>query len=473
MAWHISKPFPVEALGRVLGAAVWQHHMNTRVSTDMIATFALGCAGGLTHDLTDLRRPNLAPSSTSLYVTVIAGTGEGKDTAIGPFMKPFTIVQSDAEQESKELVSTRYADMLEWKLVRKALEKELAQALSSESPTSEIKKRIVSHQRGALAMPAIPSILYEDSSPSGAKRGLCKWRSAVLADIDADNFFNRHMATDFAFINKGWQGSAMVIDRAREPRMSVPDPRLGLVLGVQPVPFMRFLRRRGVEAHDSGFTARFLTGLPPSTAGERMLTGFAQPTDLVDAYVARGIDLLEESIAATRAKRPRRVVAFTSDAASEFVRLYNHIQHLMRWGNSLFNIRGFASKAAENIARVAAVLHVVDDLEDDISLDTLRRATCIIEWFTEQFQYIYTQAGVQPSVEHDAEWLLQNIVQACLAQGGELRRSHLQYWAADFPPARVRHALNLLVAQRRVAVKAEGRTDILSVPGLVLPQIQA
>jgi hypothetical protein len=473
MAWHISKPFPVEALGRVLSAAVCQHHMNTRVSTDMIAMFALGCSAGLVQDRVNVRRPNLAPSSSSLYIAVIASTGEGKDTAIGPFVKPFNIVQADAEREGKELASTGHADAVEWKLVDKALVQELAKVLAAGEPAFAIKKKIAAHQRSAPAIPAVPSILYEDSSPSGAKRGLCKWRSAVLADIDADNFFNRHMATDFAFINKGWQGSAMFIDRAREPRRSVPEPRLGLVLGVQAVPFMRFLKRRGVEAHDSGFTARFLAGAPPSTAGLRMISGLAQPTDLVDAFVARGIDLLEESIAATRAGKPRRVLGFAPDAEWEFVRLYNRVQELMQWGNLLFDIRGFASKAAENIARIAAILHVIDDLEGDISIDTLRRATCIVEWFTGQFHYIYTQAGVQPSIEHDAELLLRGIAQACLDQGGRLRRSHLQYLVGDLPPARARHALNLLVSQRRVVVGAEGRADVLSVPGMVLPQIPA
>lgn len=461
MNYPIANPLPAQALGRILGPAVWQHQKNTNLSLDLIGTFALGYAAGVVHDLIDVQRPNLPPSSPSLYVTVIAGSGEGKDTGAGPFQRPFLNVQAKAEKEIEAAQAGHSAERLEWQLSRKSLVSELAAALAAGEPTFGIKARIAAHNRQVPALPPVPKIMYKDATPKGLKLGLCEWRSAVLSSMEASEFFNGYMATDFPLINEGWQGSPIVVDRVRGARRSIADPRLGIVLGVQPEPFLRFLRRRGVEAHDSGFTARFLVALPPSTRGIRMIAGGPQATDLIDAYVARATELLEESAAATRSRKPRRVVRFTYEAEVEFTRVYNRIQELMQWGNLLFDIPGFASKAAENIARVAAVLHVIDDLEGEISVDTLHRANCIVFWFTEQFKYIFTQADVQPTPEHDAS-IVEQALAICRSTGQfSLPRKQLKYWVPGMPSKRLTCAVDMLLGQGRATLSESQGTEYL------------
>ena len=461
VSWHISKPFPVQALGRVLGPAVWQHQSNTRLSLDMIAPLALGYAGGAVQDLVDVQRPNLPPSPPSLYVTVIAGSGEGKDTGAGPFQRPFLNIQANADDEAQALRPAFSADAIEWELKRKNLVKELAAAIVEGGPTVEIKKTIAAHERQTPVPFPLQKVLYKDATPKALKLGLCDWRSAVLSSMEAGEFFNGYMSTDFALVNDGWQGSPIVVDRVRGSRRSIADPRLGIVLGVQPEPFMRFLRRRGVEAHDSGFTARFLVALPTSTRGMRMIDGIAQATNFVDMYIARAMALLEESAAGIRARKPRRVLRFTSEAEMEFTRVYNRIQELMQWGNLLFDIPGFASKAAENISRVAAVLHLIDDLEGDINMDTLRRATCIIEWFTHQFKFVFTQADIQPTLEHDAN-VIEQALATCRSSGQlSIPTKQLKYWIPGMSAKRLARGVDNLLGQGRATLTPFQGADYL------------
>lgn len=462
MAWPVSNPFPIDALGQTLRAAVWQHQANTRLSQDMIGTFALGCAAAAVQDLVDVQRPNLPPSPVSLFTVAIASTGEGKDTAIEPFARPFIMLQKEADEMAQMLRPEHRAETLEWELRNKLLAGELACAIQAGEPTVAIKKRIVGHASQVPAAPVAPQILYKDPTPMTVKLGLCGWRSALLQSMEADEFFNGHMASDFPFINAGWSGTPIVVNRVRGGRRSAPSPRLSMALGVQNEPFLRFLKRRGVEAHDSGFTARFLVACPPSTAGYRMISGFAQSTDLVDAYIARAVALLEESVSATIAGKPRRVLRFTPAAASAFVDVYNDIQVLMRWGNEFFDLRGFASKASENVARVAVVLHVIDGLEGDISNDTFWRAVCIVRWFADQFKLVYSQMPMRPTVEHDASLILQVLCQTTLRGQGDTRRAHLKYSLPDMGQARLNSALGLLIAQNRARIGTTRGAEYIS-----------
>src|SRR5688572_19968979 len=106
MSWPVSQSFPVEALGPLLGTAVWQHQKNTSLAMDLIAPLALGCAASLVQGHNYVQRPNMPPSSTSLFATVIAGSGEGKDAAVEPFARPFGMFQNAAEEDTREANST-------------------------------------------------------------------------------------------------------------------------------------------------------------------------------------------------------------------------------------------------------------------------------------------------------------------------------------------------------------------------------
>jgi hypothetical protein len=223
-----------------------------------------------------------------------------------------------------------------------------------------------------------------------------------------------------------------------------------MVVGIQPVPFQRFLKRRGIEAHDSGFTARFLIAVPPSTKGHRFIGAWQVSTDAIDRCCARLRELLDEAERRTLAGIPRTVLTMTPDAASLFVRAYNNVQQLMAPGRAYADISGQAAKAAENVARVAAVLHVIDGLEGDISEDTLTRAGVIVEWFVNQFLELFGAADVKPSLEHDAAAVENALFRARSCGHQAVLRSELKYWC---PPeiygTKFDRALHVLVAHQR------------------------
>ncbi len=419
------------------------------------------------HDLYDVQRPNLAPSPISLFIALIAATGEGKDAAAAPWLRPFLEFQAEADEEYERKCPTFEVNLQAWRVVERVLLGEMEQLVRSGDDIEEVKRRLAAHLTGRPESPLSPLILYDDATVAAIKNSLCeRWRAGVLFSMEASDMFNGRLGAAFPFWNASWGGSPIFSDRVAEGRRSVHDARFGMVVSIQPQPFQRFLQRRGIEAHDSGFTARYLISVPPSTKGFRLIDAWRVPTDAIDAYAVRVRELLDEAKQSTMAGNTRTVLALTPVAANLFVSYYNKLQMLMAPGQPYSEISGQAAKAAENLARVAAVLHVIDRLEGNINEDTLVRAATIVEWFVNQFLDLFCAGDVKPSVEQDATAIENALWRARSCGHASVQRSELKYWC---PPevhgTRFDRALHYLVSNRRALfVPHKGKVYV------VLPQ---
>jgi len=266
---------------------------------------------------------------------------------------------------------------------------------------------------------------------SAIKQSLCeRWRSGVLVSMEGSDMFNGRLGSAFPFWNAVWGGAPIFSDRVAEGRRSVHDARISVVVGIQPVPFQRFLNKRGVEAHDSGFTARYLLAVPPSTKGNRLIGSWQVCTDAIETYVVRVRELLDIAGKSTAAGQRRRVLRLSPGAAEMFVGIYNRLQIMMAPGQPYFEISGQAAKAAENVARVAAVLHVLDALDGDILEDTLMRAATIVEWFVNQFLMLFAACAGKQTPEHYAGAVEQALIRARERGHSAVLRSELKYWCS-------------------------------------------
>ena len=452
LAWNTNVPFPTSALGRVLGAGVLQHHGNSRLPIELIAPIALGLAAAAAQDLCDVARPNLAPSPISLFVAVVASTGEGKDAAAAPWLRPFLEFQSVADGEHQERIRAFEVELQAWTVAEKVILEKLEELVRENRDLDTAKGLLLAHRSARPEPPRSPLVIYDDTTVSAIKNALCeRWRSGTFFNMDAGDFFNGRLGVAYPFFNTGWGGQPIFSDRVVEGRRSVHDPRVGMIVAIQPEPFRKFLKRRGVEAHDSGFTARCMLAVPPSTKGQRLLGSWQVNTDAIDASAFRIRELLDACKANTMAGRGREVLRFAPSAAVMFVDIYNRLQMLMAPGQPYAQITGQAAKAAENVARVAAVLHIFDGLEGDINEDTLSRAAVIVEWFVNQFLLAFSDEGARPTVEQDGISVEQALWHARNCGNSSVLRSELKYWC---PPevygTRFDRALRLLVSTNRV-----------------------
>lgn len=137
----------------------------------------------------------------------------------------------------------------------------------------------------------------------------------------------------------------------------------------------------------------------------------------------------------------------------------------MQPGKHFSNARDHASKLAENIARVAAILHHFEGFSGDISLDTLRAAAQLCELSSEHFMQVFVPP---PQELVDAKVLDEWLTYRCRKQN-ELciqRNVILQFGPnALREKNRLNQALMVLSDEGRIGLGQIGKTVVVNVFG--------
>ena len=455
-----------------MASAVLQHCSNTKVRPEMVGPVALSCAASAVQNLVNIVRPGLAPSPVSLNVLLVAGSGEGKDVAVGPFIKPFQEFQQRASEAAAEKTKHMQFEEASWKVKQDVLLGELKRCIREGVSEADIAARIGDHLAARPKSPRVPKIIFDDATPTAVKASLCtNWPSALVYSMEGTSVFNGRLMTDFGFWNSAWGGSPVVVDRVGEAAIAVAAPRLSMLQGIQAEPLARFLRRRGAEANDSGFLARFLVACPASTKGYRLIDDCIKATDCLDAYAHRCTELLNESAKLSKGvDDERRSLVFTDDAQRYFVHIYNTLQGLMRPYGIFQDMAAHAAKQAEYVARVAAILHTWDGRVGPILEETLHRAEAIVHWHAFEYMRFFSNATAPARDAQDAQELETLLVQKRFMGQPTIRRADLVFVCpSSWRRARAERALHVLINQRRACIEAWGRTSVVRLVDSPMP----
>lgn len=237
-------------------------------------------------------------------------------------------------------------------------------------------------------------LLYSNTTPAALIEGLNdSSHSACLCEDEGVSFFKSKIIEDFGLLNKAWGGDRIVVNRMNK-RISIPSPRSTLAVLIQNVVFEKFMRNRGDEARGIGFLARCLISYPESTQGDRLRR--YRPADLpeIDRFNTRSLELFNEQAPLFNSKtiKTRRIkLTFKPLAQAEWNNIYDCIERSCRAGGAFFRNRDYASKMAENIARMAAIFHAFEGSEGTrISHDHLESAARIVFWYANEFLRLFT-----------------------------------------------------------------------------------
>ena len=138
------------------------------------------------------------------------------------------------------------------------------------------------------------------------------------------------------------------------------------------------------------------------------------------------------------------LLKFEEAAIPLYVNVYNQIEFNMRPGGLYDNATDHASKLMENIARVAGILHVINNEQGDISYSTLNNAIHICIFFSKEYISVFDykpQHEVNAMVLND--WLTKNI----RCQGKRfITKRYIQQFASPQlrKPSQLRDALEFL-----------------------------
>ncbi len=272
----------------------------------------------------------------------------------------------------------------------------------------EIEAELFEHESKKPEKPRRFRMMYEDSTSQALFLGMHQnGASAGLISDEASGMLNGRAFSDFSKLNTLWSGGQIAIDRTSSESYQLTDARLTVSMMIQEQAFLSYMSRKGERARGVGLWARFLVCQPKSIRGTRLMTNFTTSWQRTNDFNKRVIELLRRNSAFQEGQEGRKAIKFSPAAAVRWMEVFNEIELAMLKGGRYERMPDFASKLADNMARIAAIIHYFEGVEGEISLEVFEFAVELGYWFSDQFKGVF----VPPSqLEIDSvelyEWLL-------------------------------------------------------------------
>jgi len=235
-----------------------------------------------------------------------------------------------------------------------------------------------------------------------------------------------------------------------------------MLILVQEDVLKKYISRQGEESKGAGLWARALIAKPISLIGQRQLESFEHSDLDLTQFESRLTELLEVAYNKFLAEdSSRALLEFTDGAKDKFIEIFNAIESSAAEGGSLERCRDHASKLAENISRVAALVSFFERNSFEVDEDCLEFAESICMWCSPFYAKYYSADNKD---EINAEKLFRFLMK---------KKAHLFPYARTdiyyYGPHGVRssevvgRALDLLQRQGLVKVYEENKVNYVEV----------
>lgn len=397
-------PYPVAALGP-LRAAVEAVQAKTQAPVAIPAQSSLAVAALALQGFADVEtlggyRP------LSLYCLTIAVSGERKSSCDTPLMEAMRAHEREQVALHGEAQKAWEIDFAVWKA-------------KHDRVLGEVKKGKADRRELAAigpqpAPPALPDRLVAEPTYEGlAKLFHLGQPSLGLFSDEGGQFLGGfamskdHRQKTLAALNGLWMGDAIKRTRQGDGAFTLYGRRLSLHLMVQPLVGHDLLA--DPLAADTGFLPRCLICEPASTVGTRLhATSRHEPGPLqsfgarLDEILQAGMPMLPE----TRELQPRQL-PLSAEAKAKLIEFSDSVERAQAPGGDMESVKGFASKSAEQAARIAGVLELWRNLHAEaVSDQAMAWGIELARFYLLEAQRLAGAASLSPQIR-DAEALRQ------------------------------------------------------------------
>ncbi|EKN4007419.1 DUF3987 domain-containing protein [Yersinia pseudotuberculosis] len=454
-------PFPVHVFPLIIRNAIYEVEQHTQAPLPLIAASVLGAISLASQNRIDVCRLNNLRSPASLFLLTLAESGERKSTVDKLLMKPlYQLEEKWFEKYTQDLDIWRNDEMV-FNLEKKALMSKLKSDIRRNKDHSTTNERLKALLAAYPEEPIRYKLIFNDATPAAIKDHLCgRWRSVGIMSDEAGTIFNGYTLSELPFINKMWDGAMFSVERKSEPDKLIKDTRMTLALMVQPDVFKRYQERKGDIAKGIGFFARCLMCQPSSTQGCRQITSPVVSSEHLPVFHQRIMDIVNESIA-RNCEYERLCLRFSPEAEKRWIEFYNKVESEMGLIGFLSDFKDYASKMAENMARIAALLHYFNGGEEDISLTAVEAAIEISVWYVDEYVRIFSKPQPLLLVSSEADELYSWIKDYCYrCMVPYIRKTTiLQYGPNRFRNrSKVNELLSTLYSQNKIWAEKRGKT---------------
>jgi len=388
----VAQPYPVQALGEILGPAVERMAEVIGVPQALAAQSVLAASALATQGHAGLQLDG-RNYPLSLYLITVAASGDRKTAADRCALLPARQWEREQWQRYREQLS------------RHRVAQRQAQRINPAEPDPTINVPLE-------AEPSAPRLITTDPTIEALVKGLCHDLPSMGLFCDEGGQFlgSSTMSRDnrlkaVTTLSSLWDGSP--IDRARSmvgESLRAYDRRLSLHLMLQPYLAMQLISDPLLQGQ--GILGRCLMTWPTSLAGQRSY----QAVDLSkDAALKRYHHRLSAlfcqpwSLSADGALQ-LSPLTLSPLARRRWIDLHDAIEAQLGEFGELASVRPSGSKAADNLLRIAGILAVVEE-SGMVEVDHIQRASALVGYYLTEIQRLTEQEPVC-RVKEEADRLL-------------------------------------------------------------------
>ena len=363
-----SQPYPTSALPPLLRNAVLEAQEFVQAPVALVACSALSALSLAAQGLANVRRDHQLVGPVSLYLLAVAESGERKSTCDRIFGAALRDWERDRAAACAPGIAKHEAALATVEAKRAGLLEAIKRKRRDMQETAQEESALEELAENAPSPMAVPRLLYTDATPEALSHALATgWPSGAVLSAEAGAIFGAHgmgfevILRNLALLNVLWGGGGIDVDRRSKPSYRLRDRRLTFGVMVQPEALRAFIERAGTLPRGSGFLARFLIAWPTSTQGHRPYRPAPTTMPTVDAFNLRIRALLDTPLTTdVLGGLAPTELDLSPPAHAAWVKAYDAIEGELASGGSYAPIRDVAAKAGENIARLAALFHLLD-----------------------------------------------------------------------------------------------------------------
>jgi len=456
---------PLYLRGNVPGimmAAVDEVVSNTKAPFDLALMSALTAGSIALQGVVDVQSPTGFTTPVSIMTFALAESGERKTAIEKHFLSGLRSFQREKKAQYRQ-------DMVEWELDHEAwsdsLKGKKKELLRQGAGREEILEVLKSMSAEKPKKPKSPTFLYDDTTIEALLQGMHDGsKNAALVSSEGGTILNGHAFRNLPALNNLWSGSDCSVERRTTESIEIIDGRLTISVSVQPGIMQDFSERKGKAARDIGFWARALIFTPVSTQGARFEYG-VKSSQVEMARFNRRVTELFRLVEKDKNQNglARHVITFDEELKPYWLGICNTIEQEINLGGRFEYMKDHASKLADNIARVAALISCVEHgVEEPIRKEALQAAVSICMYCSDNFSRLFNSV---PQPIRDAEELCLWLNRFSLRGIRYMKKNRIMQYGPSCvrKKSRLDAALDWLVLSRKIAIGRYGKTGYVDI----------
>ena len=410
-------PYPIDALPDSIRCAVLEVAGFVKAPIPLIAQSALTALSLAIQVHIDVERAEKLTGPCSLFMLAIADSGERKSSCDRYFTNALYDYEAREKEKAKPLVRAYQTALDAWEAQRSGVKSKITTLAKEGQPNEDQIKQLEDLDRNKPKPPRVPRLIYADATPEALASCLAnQWPSGGVLSNEAGVVFGGHaMGNDsamrnMALLNQLWDGWLSATDRKTTESFAAMVARLTMGLQVQEDPLRAFFANTKGLARGTGFLARFLISWPTSTQGTRNFTDAPANWPALAAFNNRLTAILNRHAPVDdNGVLTPTMLKLNPDAKQAWIHCHDAIEKELSTGGDLYDLRDVGSKAADNVARLAALFHVFNGSIGAIDNNCIESAGTIVAWHLQEAKRFFGELAVPTEVFNQIrleKWLL-------------------------------------------------------------------